>query len=130
MDNESDYEVHWGWEREKLLMDIHQSNTNWPEKILDSPFSYVYEQVLTPLERRIVRLKIEGLVDGEIAIALKKELSSIKRHTYNIRRKYRLQTDPRVDNHPKIKERQYYKTGGKKGFIVHKRKHERNRKNI
>jgi len=117
-----DIEPEWGWEREKLLVDIHQKNTGWSEKLLDSPFSYVYEQVLTPLERRIVRFKIEGLVDGEIAIALKKELGTIKRHTYNIRRKYRLQTDPRVDNHPKIKERQYYKTKGEKGFIVHKKR--------
>lgn len=116
-------EATWGWERERLLVTIHQQNTNWPKELLNYPFDFVYNYVLSPIERRIVTYKVaDNLVDGEIAIKLGKTLATIKRHIYNIRKKYRLQEHFRSDNHPKVREKQYNKTNGQKGFIVRRKK--------
>jgi len=119
-------EATWGWEREQILFNIHQNNTRWTSKLLEEPFSYVFECLLTRKERAIVMLKIDGVCDGEIAIFWGKELSTIKRHVYNIRKKYRLQEPCRVDNHPIVREATYKKSKGKKGFIVRTRRRYRN----
>jgi len=100
----------WSIERQKLLYDIH--NGIWSEKLLEGPFEYVFNVVLTPTERHIVHGKISGFVDGELAIKNKCSLGTVKRHIYNIRSKYRNQIDVRVDNHPVLRKR--------KGFNVRK----------
>ena len=102
---------------QRLLLGIHKKKGRWPEDVLRYPFNYVFNRVLTPVERIITELRVEGRVNGEIAILLNSELKTVQRHIYSIRSKYRNQMNTRIDNHPVIRKT--------KGFIVRKAKIER-----
>lgn len=58
--------------------------------------SFFYHKVLSPRERQVVDLKIDGLKDIEIASMLKVSPATVKRYIYNVRYIYRNKCRDRV----------------------------------
>jgi DNA-binding CsgD family transcriptional regulator len=103
-----------GLQRLIILQNLHRKPAIWDEELIGDLFSYVYTRVLTKTERIIVDNKIAGLVDGEIAVLLQSQVSTIKTHIYNIKRKYRNQTNKRVDHYQVFRRRKQQHEGSKR----------------
>ena len=91
----------FGNERENFLYDIHQGT--WDERVYSPPFLKVFQTILDPGEREVVRMRVSGLVAGEIAIKLNIKLCTVKRKLNLICQKFRLEENPRVDNSKELR---------------------------
>jgi DNA-binding CsgD family transcriptional regulator len=93
------------YERTKILRDLHHNK--WRDELISDLFQFVYTRVLTHTERIIVEDKINGLTNGEIAVAMKIRLPTVVRHITAIKKKYRNQMKTRVDHYQgKLYDRQ------------------------
>lgn len=95
-----------------LMLDLHAGV--WNEDLINH---YVFTQVLSDRERQILLLKIEGLVNGEIALKLKIKPITVKRCIQDIVYKYRNGMGRRIDNHPIIR-----KADKKHKFVVRRKR--------
>ncbi len=87
------------------------SNGDWTDTLISGrDLNWIFKKVLTPKERAVVSMKVDRLVNGEIAIALGVKIQTVERYLYDIEYKYRNGMGRRVDNHPAIRKT--------KGFIV------------
>lgn len=114
-----------------ILNSIHDNK--WPDEILGAEYLNVLTSVLTLHERVILELKVQLYGEGysenaaniKISELLRIKLSSVTKHVYNIKSKYRHKIDTRVDN--KIRPYSIYINAIRKG----KKKYGRSfRKNI
>lgn len=75
---------------------------------------FVFDRLLTPKERQIVQMKVDEASTSEILLLLGMQESTLKRHIYNLKMKYRTKAHTRVDNDLRLR--------AKKGFKSHRRK--------
>ena len=97
----------------ETLLRLH--NGEWTECLMTGELRWIFTKVLNRQERMVTAMKIDGLVDGEIALMLGVKLGTVKRYKYDIEYKYRNGIGKRIDNHPAIRKQ-------KSGFIVHRKK--------
>jgi len=71
----------------------------WLDELLNNDFRYVFDKVLSPVEREITMLKIDGHSDTEIIKHLHIKLTTLKRRFRDIKFKYRNQIESRVDQY-------------------------------
>ncbi len=81
-------------------------NDVWDEELLGKDFALFRKKVLYPKERIVLELKVEGYTNEEICNLMKtkqggmQKLTTINRVCYDIKRKFRLGQQTRVDNLP------------------------------
>ncbi len=95
-------------DRIQILIRLHRHD-EWDTELEGGLFRYVFDRVLTPTERIIVGEKVKGLIDGEIAVLLGSNPTTIKRHVRNIKKKYRNQMNTRVDHYQVFRRRKQQK---------------------
>ena len=82
----------------EVLVNLHKNQ--WDEELLDNHFfpSSFLSKVLSSRERQIIGMKVNGLVNGEIASILGIEIITVRRMLCLIKKKYREGMDTRVDD--------------------------------
>jgi DNA-binding CsgD family transcriptional regulator len=79
-----------------LLVALHRDN-RW-DSDLTLCFGYVFDRILTPIEREITKLKIEGLTDKEVCKVRKCKAATIQRAIYRIKYKFRNGIGERIED--------------------------------
>ena len=78
---------------------LHLLHRNmWCDELLGGDFKFVVDRILTPRERQLVEMKVQGLPEKEIMQLLCIKFITYGRIIYKIKRKFRHQMETRVDN--------------------------------
>ena len=86
---------------------IRLNNNQWPSELINQDFRFIFDRILSPLERDILLAKIEGTSNEQIAFQRKCKINTIQRITYNIKYKYRNGINKRLDDWKIIRENKH-----------------------
>jgi len=86
----------------KALVDLHHGI--WTADLIGQDFIWLFQNVLSPRERSVTELKIQGLNNAEISKQLGIKETTVKRVTYDIQYKYRNGMENRVSDWPVVRE--------------------------
>jgi len=89
-------------EQFQTLIKLH--NEQWIDELIRDDFKFIFDRILSPVERDITLAKIDGTSNQEIAQQRKSKISTIQRITYNIKCKYRNGINKRLDDWKIIRE--------------------------
>lgn len=85
---------------ELFMVLVRAHRGDWSEELMGDNFYFIYRNILTANERKVLVYKIDGKTNDYIGKKLGVKPTSIKRITNYILFKYRNGIGPRVDNHP------------------------------
>ena len=89
-----------GLEKFRIMVNLHHDI--WMEELLGQMFYKEY-RLLTPVERQILELRVEGKTNEEAAKLIGCKLHTIRCRVRDIRHKYRTGVRERVDNMPLLR---------------------------
>ena len=86
----------------EILVRLH--NEQWTDELLGQDFKFIFDRILSPVERDITLLRIDKMSVEDIAVKRNCKIGTIRRITYNIKCKYRNAINQRLDDWKAIRE--------------------------
>jgi len=89
----------------EILIRLH--NDEWNSDLISQDFNFIFDRILSPAERDVTLLRIDGLSVQEIADRRNTKVVTIQRIAYNIKCKYRNAINKRLDDWKAIRENKH-----------------------